>query len=176
MIRLLLRNGFESSSSSSSNSSSDLKTRGRGRGRGRAHGDWARRGPGQGTDRNTISCRRFFEIVTHLAGCRKRTAFRSMNNAKSPCAAASAEEAVATVGFKAGDADAGRHLKLLEDLAGRGVDASQLAFVVFPGAVPEVAVNPGHAGDEAVGVDRAEDRASHWIELKDLAAFVVAYP
>ena len=34
-----------------------------------------------------------------------------------------------------------------------------LALVAFPGAVPQLAVDPGHAGDEAVRLDGAHDRA-----------------
>ena len=48
--------------------------------------------------------------------------------------------------------------------------------VAFPGAVPELAVDPGDAGDEAVGLDRAEHRPGLRIDLVDLAVAVLADP
>jgi len=47
------------------------------------------------------------------------------------------------------------------------IDAPQFALVGFPGAVPEVAVDPGDAGDEVVGLDGAQDPASLRIDLVD---------
>ena len=66
-----------------------------------------------------------------------------------------------------------RHLQALEHLAALRVDAAQLALVALPGAVPQLAVDPGHAGDEAVGLDRAQDRAGRGIDLVDLAVAVL---
>src|SRR3546814_3940849 len=63
-----------------------------------------------------------------------------------------------------------------EDLAAVGVDAAQFTFVTFPGAVPEVAIDPAHAGDETVRFDRAQDLAAVRIDLMNLALAVLAHP
>ena len=42
--------------------------------------------------------------------------------------------------------------------------------------MPELAVDPGDAGDEAVGLDGAEDRAGLGIDLMDLAVAVLPDP
>src|SRR5713101_7592969 len=47
-------------------------------------------------------------------------------------------------------------------------DSPQIALVTFPGAVPELSVDPGDAGDEAVGLDRAKNRPCLGIDLMDL--------
>jgi hypothetical protein len=47
--------------------------------------------------------------------------------------------------------DSGRHIELLRDLFRSRIDAPQIALVAFPGGVPELAVDPGDAGDETVG-------------------------
>ena len=59
---------------------------------------------------------------------------------------------------------------------GLRIDAPQIALVAFPGAVPELAVDPGDAGDEAVGLDGAQDRAGFGIDLMDLALAVLPDP
>ena len=56
------------------------------------------------------------------------------------------------------------------------VDAADVALVAFPGAVPQLAVDPGHAGDEAVGLDGAQDGAGLGIDLVDLAIAVLPHP
>src|ERR1700724_4822528 len=90
--------------------------------------------------------------------------------------AAAAEEPVAAVRLEARHGNAGRHLDLLQDLAGAGIDAPHVARLVFPGGVPELAVDPGHAGDEAVGFDGAQDRSGLRIDLIDFAGAVVPDP
>ena len=42
--------------------------------------------------------------------------------------------------------------------------------------MPELAVDPCHAGDEAVGLDRAENRAGIGIDLVDLPVAIVPDP
>src|SRR3954447_8086131 len=42
--------------------------------------------------------------------------------------------------------------------------------------MPELAVNPCHPGDDAVTLDRAQDRACLRIDLVDLAAAMLPYP
>ena len=73
-------------------------------------------------------------------------------------AAASAEERVAAVKLEPRHGDARRHIDLLEDVARLRIDSAQFAFIGFPGAVPEFAVDPGDPGDEAVGLDGAKNR------------------
>src|SRR5262245_49706552 len=63
---------------------------------------------------------------------------------------AAAEESIATIGLESRDAGSRRHLELLQHLACSRIDAPQFALVVFPGAVPQLAIDPGHAGDETV--------------------------
>ena len=93
-----------------------------------------------------------------------------------PAASASAEEPVAAIGFEPRHARPGRHLEPLQDLSGSRIDPPQIALVPFPGAVPELAVDPGHPGDEAVGFDGAQNRPCLGIDLMDLAVPVLPHP
>ena len=52
----------------------------------------------------------------------------------------------------------------------------QLALVPVPGAVPEFALHPGHAGDEAVGLDGAQQRTGVGIDLVDFPVAVLSDP
>src|SRR5262249_40435397 len=52
----------------------------------------------------------------------------------------------------------------------------QFALVTFPGAVPEFIVDPGHSGDEAVGLDGAKDRPCLRIDLMNLAVPILPDP
>ena len=70
----------------------------------------------------------------------------------------------------------GRHLEPLQHLARFGIDSPQIALVAFPGAVPELAVDPGHPGDEAVGLDGAKNRPGLRIDLVDLPAPMLPHP
>ena len=47
----------------------------------------------------------------------------------------------------------------------RGCDRPQIALVTFPGHMPELSVEPGDPGDEAVGLDRAKNRPCFGIDL-----------
>src|SRR5438034_4321220 len=67
-----------------------------------------------------------------------------------PAASASAEELIAAIGLEPRHAHSRRHLELLQDLSCSRIDPPQIALVAFPGAVPELAVDPGDPGDEAV--------------------------
>ena len=92
------------------------------------------------------------------AAIRCRPVPRPAHGAHLAAGSAAAEEPVAAVGLEPRHADVGRHLELLQDLARFRIDPPQLALVVFPGAVPQLALDPGDAGDEAVGLDRAKNR------------------
>ena len=99
---------------------------------------------------------------------RFRARLRAANGPHLAAAAAAAEEPIAAIGFEPRYARSGRHLEPLQDLSRSRIDAPQIALVAFPGAVPELAVDPGDAGDEAVGLDGAKDRAGLGIDLMDL--------
>src|SRR5664279_6385016 len=71
---------------------------------------------------------------------------------------ASAEEVIAAIGLEPRNAHSGRHLEALHDLSRSRIDSPQIALVTVPGAVPELSVDPGNPGDEAVGLDRAKNR------------------
>src|SRR3546814_20775316 len=74
-------------------------------------------------------------------------------------AAAAAEVGVAAIGLEPRYTHARRHVDFLQDLSRLGVDPPQVALVAFPRAVPEFAVDPGDAGDDAVGLDGAKNGA-----------------
>src|SRR5512141_397199 len=86
-------------------------------------------------------------------------AFRAPHGTDLSTRAAAAIKQVCAVGLEPADADAGRHLEPFEHGAVLWVDTADLAAVVVPGAVPQLAVDPGHARDEAVGFDGAQDVA-----------------
>src|SRR6187549_118058 len=67
-----------------------------------------------------------------------------------PCPSSSTEELI-TIGLEPRNAHSGRHLQALQDLSRSGIDSPELALVPFPGAVPELSIDPGDPGDEAVG-------------------------
>src|SRR5208283_4420628 len=73
-----------------------------------------------------------------------------------PAASASAEEPIAAIGLEPRHAHSGRHLELLQDLSRSRIDSPQIALVPFPSAVPELAVDPGDPGDDAVRLDGAK--------------------
>src|SRR5215213_1015300 len=93
-----------------------------------------------------------------------------------PAAASSAEEPIAAVGLEPRHACARRHVERFQDLSRSRVDAPQVALVPLPGAVPELSVGPGDAGDEAVGLDGAENRTRLGIDLMDLPLAVLPHP
>src|SRR5437867_1107210 len=93
-----------------------------------------------------------------------------------PARSSSAEELIAAIGLEPRNAHSGRHLEPLQDLSRSGIDSPQLALVAFPGGVPELSVDPGDSGDEAVGLDRAKDRPSSGIDLMDLPVPILTHP
>src|SRR5688500_5601721 len=108
--------------------------------------------------------------------CALFLSIRSAHGADLSARAAAAVEAVGAVGLEPADAGAARHLQPLEHRAALRVDPAQIALVALPGAVPQLAVDPGHAGDEAVGLDGAQDRVGLGIDLVDLAIAVLPDP
>src|SRR5215467_5059178 len=100
----------------------------------------------------------------------------SANCPQLPAASASAEESIRAVGLEARHAHAARHLEPLQNLSRSRVDSPDIALVTFPGAVPELSVDPGDPGDEAVGLDRAKNRPGLGINLMDLAVAILPDP
>src|SRR5262249_56338515 len=69
-----------------------------------------------------------------------------------------------------------RHVDPVWDLSRWRVASPHIALVTFPGAVPELSVDPGNPGDEAVGLDRAKNRPGLGIDLMDLAIPILPHP
>ena len=93
-----------------------------------------------------------------------------------PAPSASAEELIAAIGLEPRHAHSGRHLEPLQDLSRSRIDSPQIALVTFPGAVPELSVDPGDPGDEAVGLDGAKNRPCLGIDLMDLPVPILPHP
>jgi len=93
-----------------------------------------------------------------------------------PAGPAAAEELIAAVGFETRHADTGRHIELIENLTGPGIDAPQIAFVTFQSAVPKLPIDPRDSGNEAVGLDGAKNRAGLGIDLMNPAVPILADP
>src|SRR5882757_6207225 len=89
-------------------------------------------------------------------------------------AAAATEETAAAVGFQS--RHTGWHLHLLQRVACLGIDAQQIALLAFPGGMPELAVDPGDARDDAFGFDGADHLARFRIDLMDLVRPIFADP
>src|SRR6266542_1077650 len=87
-----------------------------------------------------------------------------------------AVEDTGAVRLQTGYGDASGHLQALEDLARLRIDAAELALLGFQGAVPELAVHPGNARDEAIRINRAQDRAGLGVDLADLAGAILSDP
>src|SRR5256884_7571420 len=88
----------------------------------------------------------------------------------------SAEEAIAAIGLEPRNAHSGRHLERFQDLPRSRIDSPQIALVTFPGGVPELSVDPGDPGDEAVGLDGAKNRPCLGIDLMDLPVPILPHP
>src|SRR5579884_2336090 len=101
---------------------------------------------------------------------------RTPDRSDLPGLASAAEELVAAIGLEPGNVDSGRHVERLKNFAGASIDVPQVALVTFPGRVPELAINPGHAGDEAVGIEGAKNRSGLGIDLMNLALPVLPHP
>src|SRR5262245_54529891 len=90
--------------------------------------------------------------------------------------APAAEEQIAAVTLQPRHVHASWHFEHLQDLSCSRIHSSQLALVTFPGAVPQLSVDPGDPGDEAVGLDRAQDGPGLGIDLIDLPVPVLPDP
>src|SRR4029453_9225139 len=56
------------------------------------------------------------------------------------------------------------------------IDSPHIALVVFPGAVPELSVDPRDPGAEAVGLDRAKNRPRLGIGFMEFAVAILPPP
>ena len=68
-------------------------------------------------------------------------------------ASSSAEEQIAAIGLEPRHGYSRPHLEPLQDLSGSRIDSPQIALVTFQGGVPQLSINPGDPGDEALGLD-----------------------
>ena len=93
-----------------------------------------------------------------------------------PAFAASAKELVAAIRLKPRHAHAARHLERLQKPPRAWIDAPQIAFVPFPGGVPELAVYPGDPGNEAVRLDGTKDCPGLGIDLVDFSGADTPHP
>src|SRR6266540_4792905 len=88
----------------------------------------------------------------------------------------SAEEQIAAIGLEPRNTHSRRHLEPLQDFSRSRIDSPQIALVTFPGGVPELSVDPGDPGDEAVGVEGAKNRACLGIDLINLPVPILPHP
>src|SRR5262249_20389491 len=93
-----------------------------------------------------------------------------------PALFSAAEEPIAAVRLDPRHAHATRHLEPLQHPSRSWIDSSHIALAAFQGGVPELAVDPGDAGHEAVGLDRAQNRAGLRIDLVDFPGAVLPDP
>src|SRR5262249_37077846 len=93
-----------------------------------------------------------------------------------PACSTSAEEPIGAIGLEPPDANSARHLYFLQHLSRLRIDAPYIALVAFPGAMPELSIDPGDAGHEAVGLDRAQNRSGLGIDLMDLPLAILPDP
>jgi hypothetical protein len=100
----------------------------------------------------------------------------SADHSHLPAAPPSTEEQFAAIGLEPRYSYSGRHLESVQDFSRSRIDSPQIALVTFPGAVPELAVNPGDPGDAAAGLDGAKNRPCFGIDLIDLPVPIVRHP
>src|SRR6516225_5622876 len=93
-----------------------------------------------------------------------------------PAPSSAAEEVIAAIGLEPRHVHSGRHVEPLQDFSCSQIGPPQIALVTFPGAVPELAVDPGNPGDEAGGLDGAKNRPSLGVDLMDLPAPILPHP
>src|SRR5580704_11998636 len=103
-------------------------------------------------------------------------ASRSANGSHLSAVSAATEKSVAPIRFKPRDTGSGWHFQPLEHRSGRGIDAPDIARLILPGAMPQLAVDPGDTRDEPIGFDGAQYSPGFRIDLMDLAATVLADP
>jgi hypothetical protein len=93
-----------------------------------------------------------------------------------PGSSISAEELVGAIGLKAGNPNSVGHFEPLKNFSGLRLDPPQVALVTVPGGVPELSIDPGNSGDEAVGLDGAKNGTGFGIDLMDLSLAILTDP
>ena len=93
-----------------------------------------------------------------------------------PRRSSSAEELIVAIGLESGDPDPSWHLDALKNFPGLRIDSPQITVIAFPSGVPELSIDPRDAGDKAVGLDRAKNRASLGIDLMDSSVPILPDP
>src|SRR5262249_32670170 len=92
---------------------------------------------------------------------------RAADRADSPARGPTGVEQIPLVGLEATHRYPCGHGQPGEHLARLGIDAANVGLRSLPGPVPELAVHPRDAGDEAVRLDGAQDGACLRIDLVD---------
>src|SRR5690348_3832496 len=110
------------------------------------------------------------------AARRPHPSLRPADSSHLPAPSATAEEQLFPIGLDPRHTRARRHVDLLEHLARARIESPQVALVIFPGPVPQLAVHPGDAGDESLRLDRAKDRPRLGVELIDLPLAILPPP
>jgi hypothetical protein len=84
-----------------------------------------------------------------------------------PAVSASAEELIAAIRFQPRHAHSRRQIEYFKNFPVSRINLPEIALVTFPTAMPEFSIDPGHAGDEAVALDRTKYRPGLRIDLLD---------
>ena len=93
-----------------------------------------------------------------------------------PALSSSAEELIAAIRLKPGNVNPAWHLDALKNFSGSRIDLPQITLVTFPGGVPQLSIDPGDPGDEAVGLDGAKNLSCVGIDLMDLPVPILPDP
>src|SRR4029077_8002262 len=107
---------------------------------------------------------------------RRRAASGPAHHSHPSAVSAATEEQVTAVRLQPRHACPGWQLDRLQGLSRLRIDSPQIALVAFPGAVPELAVDPGDPRDEALGLDAAKNRPGLRIDLMDLPLPIMPHP
>src|SRR5262249_47946289 len=110
------------------------------------------------------------------AAARRGAALGPADGPHLPAPSSSAEELIVAIGLESRNDHSGRHLEPLQHLPSSRIDSPQLALITFPGAVPEFPIDPGDPGNEAIGLDGAQNHSCLGIDLMDLPIPVPAHP
>src|SRR5215216_7094179 len=100
----------------------------------------------------------------------------SANHPHFPTLPASAKELIAPIGLESRHANSSRHVNSLENLSGLRVDSPQITLAAFRRAVPQLPIDPRHAGNESIRFDRAKNRPRLGIDLMNLPAAILTHP
>src|SRR5580658_3029425 len=91
-------------------------------------------------------------------------------------AASAAEKLIAAIGLEPRHAHSRGHFESFQELSGSGIDTRQSPLITLPSAVPELPVDPGDTGDEAIGLDGAKNRPCFGIDLMNLPLPILPHP